>query len=520
MPEFEREMRRRVWCVLNTWDWQISALLSRPVLINRAECDVQLPSLSLEAYSPSPHLHMKLQSQLIEKLADKFVLPKYVVEPADVREYARMMEDWMKNLPPTYDMNNPERSQDEQHPWIKLHRHYLHTMACSMTLDPIRAYLSTEKSIKSSPDVLDVRNIGVDYALRLMKILHGFFDHLWPRDAKFHFALFAIFDTASVLCSSIIHDLDNKIPREEEILAAIENALSMLRRLQELLPSAKLTYDLLLKFWKKARKLSSRGRSNVTSAASHGKRRKMVDILPKAASTAYSTGYSSTSTEPIARIEHGFAVPSNMSPAYSGAPSFHSYSTEPSSMNRDGQLSIHPPLYGSTFNADGLTRGPFMEDHHIANGYINSHLPPTGDSSLGALGPLEAQQNISAMIPSASKTFPGETSGSEIWPEYQLDGNPADFGMPQYQLNEPTAGTSYEHFGNHIIPQTTGFGLDTLSSGVYLDGSDGTDLGLATLMENEASDLAHLWNWKSLDLDFMPPPNEDIRNLEASDISS
>lgn len=21
MPEFDREMRRRVWCILDTWDW-------------------------------------------------------------------------------------------------------------------------------------------------------------------------------------------------------------------------------------------------------------------------------------------------------------------------------------------------------------------------------------------------------------------------------------------------------------------------------------------------------------------
>jgi hypothetical protein len=192
---------------------------------------------------------MKLQSHLIKTLAGRFKFPKNVTEPEDVMEYIGIMDNWMSSFPPTHHMNTPEDTLSEDHPWLKLHRHYLHSMSYSMTLDPIRAYLTRECSQRSPPDVLSIRDRGIDFALKLMGALHAFFDHVWPRDAKFHFVLFAIFDTASVLCSSIIHDLDNSIPREGEILAAIENAVSMLRRFQELLPSARLSYNLLLKFW-------------------------------------------------------------------------------------------------------------------------------------------------------------------------------------------------------------------------------------------------------------------------------
>ncbi|GLA34081.1 hypothetical protein AnigIFM63309_005501 [Aspergillus niger] len=48
VSEFEREMRRRIWCLLYTWDWQMSLLLSRPFIINSSCCSLELPNLRLE----------------------------------------------------------------------------------------------------------------------------------------------------------------------------------------------------------------------------------------------------------------------------------------------------------------------------------------------------------------------------------------------------------------------------------------------------------------------------------------
>ncbi|CAM1504232.1 Fc.00g018230.m01.CDS01 [Cosmosporella sp. VM-42] len=245
VPEFELEIRRRIWCVLDTWDWQISALLGRPMIIDRADCNVELPSLVLEEKGHSPLSHMKLQSGLIRQLFGRFGLTKNVVSPRDVQEYQRIIETWINGFPPPFNVHNPDKSLDESCPWIVLHRHYLRTMAFSMLLDPIRAYLARPFTIDATEAELQIRSDGIDYCLELMISLRGFFDHVYPRDAKFHFVLFCIFDTSTVLCSSILHDEHHTLPRRDDVFQAIDDAHAMLQRLNTVTKSAKTSYGIL-----------------------------------------------------------------------------------------------------------------------------------------------------------------------------------------------------------------------------------------------------------------------------------
>ncbi|KAF4508576.1 hypothetical protein G6O67_004935 [Ophiocordyceps sinensis] len=254
VSEFDREMRRRVWCILDTWDWQISALLSRPMIIDRSECQVGLPSLKLEGYSPSPLMHMKLQSELITHLSRRFGLLKHVVSPTDVREYQSIVEAWMSKFPANFALENPDKSADSQRPWIVLHRHHLHTKALSMLLDPIRAYLARPMTANSPPHELGIRSDGIDYCLRLMGALYRFFNHVYPRDAKFHFVLFCIFDNAAVLCSVLQHDEDCSTPRRHDLLGAVDGALAMLKRLENDTKAAKAWHDLLLRVSQRVRR--------------------------------------------------------------------------------------------------------------------------------------------------------------------------------------------------------------------------------------------------------------------------
>ncbi|RGP81340.1 fungal specific transcription factor [Fusarium longipes] len=252
IPDFEREMHRRIWCVLDTWDWQMSALLSRPLIIDRTDCHVGLPSLTLEGITPSPLLHMKLQSEIIRNLFHRFGPPRNIVEPSDVQEYQKMLEDWMALFPPMFDLHNPDYSQDILHPWIPLHRHYLHTMGYSMILNPMRAFLAKPIDIKmASSAELHIRSDGIDYALKLMKSLGEFFSCVWPRDAKFHFVIFAIFDTAAVYSSVILHDKDDSAPKRQEMFQAFEEAMEMITQLKTIVPNARIYYKILVQLRKK-----------------------------------------------------------------------------------------------------------------------------------------------------------------------------------------------------------------------------------------------------------------------------
>lgn len=95
--EFDFEMRRRLWCVLSTWDWQISTLLSRPKLIDRSECKVSLPKLTLENCSPSPLLHMRLQTEVISELSSRFGSPCQVMSPAQLDQYSHVITSWSRD---------------------------------------------------------------------------------------------------------------------------------------------------------------------------------------------------------------------------------------------------------------------------------------------------------------------------------------------------------------------------------------------------------------------------------------
>lgn len=194
---------------------------------------------------------MRLQSELIGRLSDRFGGPKNVTQPKAIREYQLMIEQWMRMFPPPYRLDNPDRAQDDSKPWIKLHRYQLHTMSFSMVLDPMRAYLARPVSRESSDAELRIRAEGIDYALKLMTSLRGLFECVWPRDTKFHAVVFSVFDTAAVLCSAVMHDADQSIPRKAEIFTAIDKALGMLNRLKNVAKMGKTSHKILLRLSQK-----------------------------------------------------------------------------------------------------------------------------------------------------------------------------------------------------------------------------------------------------------------------------
>lgn len=245
LPEFDREIRRRVWCVLDTWDWQFASGLARPTLIDHGTSSVAQPTLSLEEFTPSPLLHMKLQSEAIALLASRFQAPKNVVTPKDIQEYKGILETWIRNFPAVYSTTTPDESKDYGSPWITHHRFYLHTMAYLMILNPIRRYLAQTFSPETPPEEHAIRQIGVDYSLLNLETTTEWAKIASHRDGRFHFIIFSLFDTVAVLSAAILNDKDNSIPRRTEIIDAIDEALITLKKIYNLSKTAKQSYDIL-----------------------------------------------------------------------------------------------------------------------------------------------------------------------------------------------------------------------------------------------------------------------------------
>ncbi|VUC21607.1 unnamed protein product [Clonostachys rosea] len=242
LPEFDREIRRRVWCVLDT---QFASGLARPTLIDHGTSSVAQPTLSLEEFTPSPLLHMKLQSEAIALLASRFEAPKNVVTPKDIHEYKGILETWIRHFPAVFSTTNPDRSKDHGNPWITHHRFYLHTMAFLMILNPIRRYLAQPFSPETPQEEHTIRQFGVDYSLRNLETTTEWANIASHRDGRFHFIIFSLFDTVTVLSAAILNDKDNSIPRRTEIIDAIDDALITLKKIYSKSKTAKQSYDIL-----------------------------------------------------------------------------------------------------------------------------------------------------------------------------------------------------------------------------------------------------------------------------------
>src|ERR1700750_928781 len=147
LDEFESEMRKRVWCTLYIWDWQMSAWLNRPLIIDHATCKLELPSLKLEHRPdypglPSPFTHMALQAALIQTLSGRLrnfgetpPIEKVHILQADIQQ-------WMDDLPPAYSMVNAEEKWDQEFPYLVIQRLQLHSCAWMLKMDSFKSFLT------------------------------------------------------------------------------------------------------------------------------------------------------------------------------------------------------------------------------------------------------------------------------------------------------------------------------------------------------------------------------------------
>ncbi|KAK4231815.1 hypothetical protein QBC38DRAFT_506542 [Podospora fimiseda] len=248
MSEFDREMRRRLWCVLYMWDFALGSMLSRPLLINHADCTFEMPTLALEIdperpHQPSPFRHMVLHAQLCLDMIAQLVPPPGV--GADkVAEAGRLRDvilQFFENLPPEYARQRPDTQWDFEYDWVVFQRRYLHLIGSMCLFGTLKPFVTRNSGEPMTEKEISLRRSGVQAALDLMDISWGFFENMVTAGAKFHYAIFCIFDTATAMCSAFVHDEAHNLPQREAVLDAIQKALRML---QEARAESKTTSDL------------------------------------------------------------------------------------------------------------------------------------------------------------------------------------------------------------------------------------------------------------------------------------
>lgn len=253
LPNFERELRKRMWCILWTWDWQMSTLLSRPLLIDQDDHTLEIPDGRLENMSdpnvPHPLSSVALQAELglhASHLFQKLGL-NYSVELA--LELEDELEKWMGTFPAALRDHRPDTRWDQQYPNIPFMRCQINIIAYAYLLAPLKPFLlsNPESEMLNSPLGTTLRTKAVDTCLDLMRASEQFYDLLYPTGFKYFFVIFFMFDAATVLCSAIVHDTDYNLPKRSQCVRALRTSQELLDAINHLSESARLSAMLLRK---------------------------------------------------------------------------------------------------------------------------------------------------------------------------------------------------------------------------------------------------------------------------------
>jgi hypothetical protein len=230
---------------------QMSASLSRPLIISNDK--FELPTEKLENSSgnsqdpPSPITHMIFQCQLIKDLRNITNIDADIVPSNQVLVIKQVIDSWFESFPPVYRLSNSDTQWDEEYPYVFLQRLQLHTMGHMIMFQQLKAYLIRKPNERKANSDPMLSNLGVDCALTLVQISHQFYDLAYPIYSKFHLVIFMMFDTVATLCSAMMHDVDCKLHRRDEVIDGIKSVLNLMNQTQHSSKTAAVCYRTLYK---------------------------------------------------------------------------------------------------------------------------------------------------------------------------------------------------------------------------------------------------------------------------------
>ncbi|ROV94142.1 hypothetical protein VPNG_09364 [Cytospora leucostoma] len=251
LPNFERELRKRLWCILWTWDWQMSTLLSRPLLIDQDDHKLEIPNGRLENINdpeiPHPLASVALQAELGLHVSHLFQKMSTEYSIQLVLETENELEKWMGTFPAALRDHRPDTRWDQKHPNIPFMRCQLNIIAYAYLLAPLKPYLlsTADPNIMGIQLGADLRTKAVDTCLDLMRTSEQFYELIFPASIKYFFIIFFMFDAATVMCSAIVHDVDYTLPKRNQCVRSLRTAQELMDGVAHLSESARLSALLL-----------------------------------------------------------------------------------------------------------------------------------------------------------------------------------------------------------------------------------------------------------------------------------
>ncbi|KAI6914893.1 hypothetical protein KC318_g324 [Hortaea werneckii] len=241
--EIQVELRRRTWSYIVVWDWQMAEWLSQPML-TEGQMNTPSPNPLVDecgSGQPSPVLSLGEQFKLVRLLSTRFGPLTGITDDNGSLEVVDAIDKWVRQLPKELHLSSGSYNRDESPYWLICQRLSLHCFAYMARLIPLKRILTAKSNAATHRQVkrMDLLRLAVQLCIECMDMGIALHRAMHPLRANFHFVIFVLFDTATVICSALMHDPDHELPERPRLLQKVQEALGALETLMQHAHSAK-----------------------------------------------------------------------------------------------------------------------------------------------------------------------------------------------------------------------------------------------------------------------------------------
>jgi hypothetical protein len=211
--------------------------LSRPLLIDHSSSSYQIPNLDLDGSDAgpiSPFSIVYYEYSLIHRLAEKNPRLNSAEARAKPHVILRDIDMWISTLPASLQVTNPVTCWDEQHPYIRMQRAALHTFIWLSKIALLKPLLVHPEHYTLDQGGTALRVVATDACIQTIHSATETVECSKLTNLKFHFATFALFDTATILSSALMHEVRDSPVVQARMRQAVAQAH---RTLSQVAPS-------------------------------------------------------------------------------------------------------------------------------------------------------------------------------------------------------------------------------------------------------------------------------------------
>ena len=208
--------------------------LDRPMLIDMRKAPLCVPTMALDGggeEEPSPFEGMFQQYRLVYAIAKNHGRLSTVKDSLEIEQIQECVSQWRNKLPSHFIAGRADTRWDAKFAWLALQRALLHCFAEMVMFTPLKKVLTASPAPTTDNAGQRLRETAIESGLRCICTATRLHDILAPIRLQFHFVAFALFDTATVLCSGLLHVSNEDIPRRTDILVSIGSALNQLEQI-------------------------------------------------------------------------------------------------------------------------------------------------------------------------------------------------------------------------------------------------------------------------------------------------